>query len=259
MCFSKHKKMYFLLFLLCPLYWQNKEIYMCILIHMLYISWFSWWLIGQRICLQCRRHRRCEFDPYIGKISWRSKSQPTPVFLPEKSHRQRSLFGFSPWDHRTVGYNWVQAHIQGYLFSSIQLLSRVQLFATPWTAAHQDSLVITNSWSLLKLMSIESVMPSNISSSVVPFSLCLHCFPASGSFPMSQLFTSDGQSIGVSASASVLLMNIQDKFPLQLTGLISLLSKGLPRLFSNTTVQKHQFFSAHLSLWSNSHIHTWLL
>ena len=68
-------------------------------------------------------------------------------------------------------------------------------------------------------------MPSNISSSVVPFSLCLHCFPASGSFPMSQLFTSDGQSIGVSASASVLLMNIQDKFPLQLTGLISLQSR----------------------------------
>ena len=140
MCFSKHKKMCFLLFLLCPLYWQNKEIYMCILIHMLYISWFSWWLIGQRICLQCRRHRRCEFDPYIGKISWRSKSQPTPVFLPEKSHRQRSLFGFSPWDHRTVGYNWVQAHIQGYLFSSIQLLSRVQLFATLRTVARQAPL-----------------------------------------------------------------------------------------------------------------------
>ena len=98
-----------------------------------------------------------------------------------------------------------------------------------------------------------------ISSSVIPFSCCLQSCPASGSFLMSQFFTSNGQSIGASASASVLLMNIQDKFPLQLTGWISLLSKGLSRLFSNTTVQKHQFFSAQLSLWSNSHIHTWLL
>ena len=93
--------------------------------------------------------------------------------------------------------------------------------------------------------------------SVDPFSSCLQSFPPSGSFQMSQLFTSCGQSIG--ASASVLLMNIQYKFPLQWTGLISLLSKGLSKLFSNTTVQKHQFFSAQLSLWSNSHIHLWLL
>ena len=95
-------------------------------------------------------------------------------------------------------------------FSSIQLLSRVQLFATPWTAAHQASLSITNSRSLLKLMSIESVMPSTISSSVIPFSSCLPSFLASGSFPMSQLFTSGGQSIGASASASGLPMNIQN-------------------------------------------------
>jgi len=93
-------------------------------------------------------------------------------------------------------------------------------------------------------------------SSSVPFSSRLQSFPASGSFPMSQFFTSGGQSIGVSASASVLPMNIQDWFPLGLTGLISLQSKGLSRVFSNTTVQKHQFFSAQLSLWSNSHIHT---
>ena len=88
-----------------------------------------------------------------------------------------------------------------------------------------------------------------ISSSVGPFSR-LQSFPASGSFPMSQLFSSDGQSIGVSASASVLPMNIQDWFPLGLTGWISLQSRGLSRVFSNTTVQKHQFFSAQLSLWS---------
>ena len=98
-----------------------------------------------------------------------------------------------------------------------------------------------------------------ISSSVVPFSSCLQSCSASGSFPMSQFFTSGGQSIGVSASTSVLPMNIQDWFPLGLTGLISLQSRGSSRVFSNTTVQKHQFFSAQLSLWSNSHIHTWLL
>ena len=96
-----------------------------------------------------------------------------------------------------------------------------------------------------------------ISSSVIPFSSCLQSFPASGSFQMSQFYISGGQSIG--ASASVLPMNIQDWFPLELTGWISLQSKGLSGGFSNTTVQKHQFFGAQHSLWSNSHIHTWLL
>ena len=96
-----------------------------------------------------------------------------------------------------------------------------------------------------------------ISPSVVPFSSCLQSFPASGFFPRSQLFTSGGQSIRV--SASVLSINIQGWFPLGLIGLISLQSKGLSRVFSNTTVQKHQSFSTQLSLWSNSHIHTWLL
>ena len=98
-----------------------------------------------------------------------------------------------------------------------------------------------------------------ISSSVVPFSPGLQSFPASGSFQMSQLFTSGSQSIGASASASVLPMNIQDWFPLGWTGWISLQSKGLPRVSSDTTLQKHQFLGAQLSLWSNSHIHTWLL
>ena len=97
-----------------------------------------------------------------------------------------------------------------------------------------------------------------ISSSVVPFSSCPQSFPASESFQMSQLFTSGGQSIGVSATISVLPMNTQDWSPLGWTGCISLQSKGLARVFSNTTVQKHQFFSAQLSLYSNSHIHTWL-
>ena len=96
-------------------------------------------------------------------------------------------------------------------FSSVQSLSHVQLFATPWTTAHQSSLSITDSWSLLKVMSIESVMPSNhLILCCVPFSSCLQSFPASGSFQMSQLCASGGQNIGVSASTSVLPMNTQD-------------------------------------------------
>ena len=96
-------------------------------------------------------------------------------------------------------------------------------------------------------------------SSIVPFSSHLKFFRASGSFQISQFFASSDQSIGVSASISILPMNIQDQFPLGWTGWISLQSKGLSRVFSNTTVEKHQFFGAHLSLQSNSHIHTWPL
>ena len=98
-----------------------------------------------------------------------------------------------------------------------------------------------------------------ISSSVIPFFFHLQSFPASGSFPVSRFFPSGGQSIGVSASTSVLPMNIKDLFPLRWTGWISLQSKGLSRVFSNTTVQKRQFFGAQISLQSNSHIYTWLL
>ena len=122
--------------------------------------------------------------------------------------------------------------------------------ATLWTAGLQTSLSITNSQSLPKLMSLESVMPSDstISSSVIPSSSHPQSFPASGSFQMSQLFTSGGQSTRVSASASVLPKNTQDWSPLGWTGWISLQSKGLSRVLSNTAVQKHQFFGAHLSL-----------
>ena len=98
-----------------------------------------------------------------------------------------------------------------------------------------------------------------ISSSVIPFSSHLQSFPASGSFPMSQFFASGGQSIGVSASASVLPVNTQDWCPLRSTGLISLQSKGLSRVFSSTTVQNHQLFGTQLTLYFNSHFHTWLL
>ena len=132
-------------------------------------------------------------------------------------------------------------------FRSVQLLSRVQLFATPWTAARLASLSITNSQSLLKFMSIKLVMPSKYLILCYPL-LRLQSFPASGSFPMSQFFASGGQSVGVSASASVLPMNIQDWFPLGWTDWISLQSEGLSRVFSNTTVQKHHFFGLQFSL-----------
>ena len=262
-----------------------------------------------------------------------------------RGHRERECY----W---TVGGNvdWHSPYGKWYQFSSVNLLSRVWLFVTPWTTACQTSLSITNSWSPPKLMSSVSVMPSNhlilchpllllpsifpsirvfsnesalhirwpeywsfsfkislsnehrapissrmdwldllavqgtlksllqhhsskasilrctaflivqfsypssqwchptISSSVVPFSSCLQSFSASGSFPLSQFFTLGGQSIGVSASKSVFPMNIQDWFPLGWTGWISLQSKGLSRVFSYSSVQKHQFFGAQLSL-----------
>ena len=132
-------------------------------------------------------------------------------------------------------------------FSSVQSLNCVRL-CNPMTIACQASLSITNSWSLPKHMSIELVMPSSHIILCRPFSSCPQSFPTSGSFPMSQLFTSGGQSIGVSASTSVLPMNTQDWSLLGWTGWISLQSKGLSRVFSNTTVKNHQFFSAQLSL-----------
>ena len=141
----------------------------------------------------------------------------------------------------------------------VQSLSPVWLFVTPWTTALQASLSITNSRSLLKLMPIELVIPPSHLFLCPPFSSWPESLPESGSFPTSQLFSWGGQNIGVSASASVLPMNTQDWSPLGWTGWISLQSKGLSRVFSNTTVQKHQFFGTQLSSQSNSHIHTWPL
>ena len=129
--------------------------------------------------------------------------------------------------------------------NSCSVAQSCSIFVTPWAASCQFSLSFTISWSMLKFMSAEAWYHPTILSSVVPFS-CLQSFPAWGSFPMNQFFTSGDQSIG--ASASVHSMNIQDWFPLGLTGLISLQSKGLSRVFSNTTFHKHQFFSAILYL-----------
>ena len=122
----------------------------------------------------------------------------------------------------------------------------------------QAPLSSTVSQSLLRFVSIELVMLSNHLRLCCPLLFLPSTFPPSGSFPMSWLFASDGQSIGVSASASVLPMNIQDWFPLGFTGLISLQSKG-PKVFSSTTVWKHQFLAIQPSLWSNSHMCPWLL
>ena len=142
--------------------------------------------------------------------------------------------------------------------SSVQSFTHVQLFATPCTATCQASRS-NNSWSLLKLMYIESVMPSNHLILYHPLLLMPSLFPASGSFPVSQFFASSGQSIGASASALAFPMNIQDWFSLGLTGLISLQPKELSRVSSNTRVQRHQFFGTQYSLWPNSYIHTWQL
>ena len=125
---------------------------------------------------------------------------------------------------------------------SVQLLNRVQIFVTLWTAASQAFLSFTASWSLLEFMSAELVRLCNhliICGSLLPLP---SIFPSSGSFQVYQLFASGGQSIGASASASVLPMKIQSWFPLKMSGLSSLLSKGLSRVLSNTTVQKHQLY-----------------
>ena len=144
-------------------------------------------------------------------------------------------------------------------FSSAQSLSRVRLFATPWTTACRASLYITSSWSLLKLMSIESLMPSN------HHILCCHLLLLPSIFPSIRVLSNESVlstrwpkywSYSFSVSPPV---SAQDWSALGWTAWISLQSKGLSRVFSNTTVQRHQFFGAQLSSQSNSHIHTWLL
>ena len=138
---------------------------------------------------------------------------------------------------------------------AVRSLSRVWLFATPWTAARQASLSFTISQSLLKLMSIESVMPSNHLTLCCHFLLLPSVSPSVRFFSMSQLFASGGQSIGASALASALSMNIQGLFPLGLAGLMSLQSKWLSRVFFSTTFGKHEFFGAQPTLWPNSHMY----
>ena len=157
-----------------------------------------------------------------------------------------------------------------WLFSRVKLYglwwsSSVQLFSCVWLCDPMDcsapGLPVHHQHPELRSDSCPSSWCCHpaLSSSVAPFSSCLQSFPASGSLPMNHFFASGDQSFEVSASVSVLPLSIQDWFPLGLNGLISLQSKGLSRVFSNTKVQKHQFFTSLLSLWSDSHIHTWLL
>ena len=155
-------------------------------------------------------------------------------------------------------YNFIFIWLSGQV-SSVQSLSRVQLFATPWIAARQASLSITNSWSSSKLMCIESVMASSHHILCRPLLLLPPIPPRIRVFSHESTLQMRWPSIGVSALTSVLPMNTQDWSPLGWIGWISLQSKGLSRVFSNTTVQKHQFFGAQLSSQSNSHIHTWPL
>ena len=158
--------------------------------------------------------------------------------------------------------NW-QAAVHGVAKSRalhvVQSLSPVWRFATPWIAECQASLFFTISWSLLKLTSIELMMPFNHLILCYPLLLLTSSISSIRVFSNEQSFALGGQSLEASALASVLPMNIQGWFPLGLTGFISLLSKELSRVFSNTTVPKLQFFGAQPSLWTNSHICTWLL
>ena len=167
---------------------------------------------------------------------------------------------FILWEYVRKEVIWTAYYTDQYLFliliswwlsvqfSSVQSLSRVRIFVTPWTAAHPTPCPSQTPGVYWNSFPLSGWYHPAISSSVVLSSSHLQSFPASGSFPMSQLFMSGGQSIGISGSASVLPMNIQDWFPLGWTGWISLQSKGLSRVFSNTAVQKHQFFCAQLSL-----------
>ena len=176
------------------------------------------------------------FKAWVQKIPWRRAGQPTPVFLPRES----------PWTEEPgrLQFSQFSSVAQSCLTLRHHGLQHGRLpCPSPILGACSNS--CPSSW----------WCPRTILSSVFPVSSCFQSFPASGSFPTNQLFTWGGQSIGVSASASFLPMNIKEWFPLGWTGWISLQSEGFSRVFSNTTVQKHQFFSTQPYLWSNSHIY----
>ena len=190
----------------------------------------NWWWRDKPVMLQSMKLQ-----------SWTWLSNWTELNLCGCKYIYNYYIFFSDWflDHCVVSF-------LSLLISSFQSLSCVRLFVTPWIAARQASLSITNSRVYQNSCPVSWWYYPVVSSSVVPLSSCPQSFPASGSLPMSQLFAWGGQSIGVSASASVLPMNTQDSSPSGWTGWISLQSKGLSRVFSNTTDQKHQFFSAQL-------------
>ena len=196
----------------------------------------------------------------LGQVDpWRREWLPTPVFLPGELHGQRNLVAYSPWDCKELD---MAERLTLSLFNDY---TTVWIFLIPLNCTLQFSRsVVSDSlqphglqharlpWPLPTPRVYSYSCPLSrwchptISSSVVPFSSCLQSFPASGFFPVIQLLASDGQSIGVSASTSVLPMNTQNWSPLGWTGQISLQSKGLSRVFFNTIVQKYQFFDAQL-------------
>ena len=203
-------------------------------------EWGKHWIVSVLSSMKRKRGLGCRV------VTWVSFPQlPLPCHLSETPNSEgvQPLVRARQWGPHWKGElkvraPWSRPVTLASDFVVVQLDS-----VTRWAVAHQACRSFTLSWTLLNLMSIESVMLSN---HLILFSSCLQSFPASGSFPVSQFFTSGGQRIGVSASASVLPMNSQDWSPLGWTGWISLQSKGLSRVFSNTTVQKHQFFGAQL-------------
>ena len=204
--------------------------------------------VGCHFLLQCMQ---------VKSESEVSQSCPTPSNPMDCSLPGSSVHGI--FQARVLEWGAIAFSLENAQSSLVQSLNPVWLFATPWITAHQASLSITNSCrSQTHVHQVsDAIQPSHPLSSPSP--PAPNPPPASGSFPMSQLFAWGGQSTGVSASALVLPMNTQDWSPLGWTGWISLQSKGLSRVFSNTTVQKHQFFGAQLPSQSNSHIHTWSL
>ena len=186
---------------------------------------------------------------YFGHLTWKADSLEKTLMLGQIEGRRRRGQQRMRWlDCITDSFN-------AHTVAVFQSPRSVWLFTTPWTAAWQASLSFTISWSCSNSCPLSQWCHPTISPSVTSFSSCPQFFPASETFPMSLLFISGGQNIG----ASALVRNIQGWFPFRLTGLISLLSRGLSRVFSSSIVQKHQFFSTQPSLWSSSHIRPWLL
>jgi len=205
--------------------------------------------------MECKSYRwvRCN-SCYCGQ-------KMTTTFRDLTSHTIKQIrLLFSPHNYED-SYSLFFRHPQlnPFQFSSVQSLSCVWLLATPYMVNTRPPCPLPTPGDYSNSCPLSRWCHPTISSSVVSFSSCLQFSPALGTLPVCQFFTSGGQNIGVSASASALPMNIQDWFPLGWTGWMSLVSKGLSKVFSNTAVQKHQFFTAQLSLYSNSHIHTWLL
>ena len=242
---------------------------------------------GKESTHQYRRWKRCGFNPWVRRIPWNRKWQSTPLFLPGKFHGCRILEGYKPRGCKEMDTterlsligklkleNWHPIpgclalgewshhhdhHMHKENISSVQLsCSVVSDSLRPHESQHaRPPCPSPTPRAYSSSCPLSRWCHPVISSSVGPFSSCPQSLPASGSFPVSQLFAWGDQSIGVSASASVLPTNTQDRSPLGWNGWISSQSKGLSRVFSNTTVQKHQFFSTQLSSQSNCHIHTW--